>query len=452
MEQSQNFTAGRIAGPLIRFAVPVLLAMLLQSLYSAVDMAIVGKFATSRDVSAVATGGGMMWTVMSIIMGLSMGITILLGQAIGRGDRDSAGDIVGSGICFFFVMSLVLTVVMMFVSRPFAVLMNAPKEAFEQTVAYTRICAAGILFITGYNVVGSVFRGMGDSKTPLLTVAIATVFNIAGDLLLVAVFKMGAAGAAYATIAAQAISVIASLFIVSKRGLPFTFSKRNIRFNGAIIKRAVRMGRPIALQDSLVSISFLFINSIVNSLGVIASAAVGVSDRVLGFIFLVPSAFSSSVSSFVAQNFGAGKLDRARKALVYSMGISLVIDIFMAYLTFFHGDVLNGFFSRDPEVIRASIGYMKANAIDTILCSFLFCFNGYFTGCGDTKFVMVQGIAGAFLVRIPIAYMMSVSSNPTLFRIGLGTPASTFAQIVLCVAWYIYTYRHTEMRSVNNAL
>lgn len=428
------FTSGAIAGRLLRFALPVLGALFLQSLYGAVDLLVVGQFGEAADVSAVVTGSMMMQTVTFIIAGLSMGTTIQMGQALGAGQNKKAADIVGTSVIFFALLALAVTVLMVFATRPFARIMQTPAEALGKTLSYVHICSAGTIFITGYNMLGSLFRGMGDSKTPLFTVLVATAVNILADLLFVAVFRMAAAGAAIATVLAQAVSVVFCLCIIRKKGLPFAVSRTNIRWDGTLVALVCRTGVPISLQDGLVTISFLVIAAIINRLGLVASAGVGVAERVCAFIMLVPSAFSQSLSAFVAQNVGAGKYGRANKALLYAILASLACGLVMGSAAFFCGDRLSALFSNDAAVVQASHSYLKAYAIDTLLVSFLFCFIGYFNGCGKTTFVMAQGIAGAFLVRIPVSYAMSRTANPTLFRIGLATPCSTLVQIVLCVA------------------
>jgi len=318
-------------------------------------------------------------------------------------------------------------------------MLHVPQEAFEKTVDYITICSIGMIFIVAYNVLGSVFRGLGDSKTPLFTVLCACVLNIAGDLVFVAVFDMQASGAALATVFAQAFSVILCLIIIRKHGLPFTFSKKNIKLNINIVSKIFKIGFPIALQESLVSISFLVIAAIVNGLGVIASAGVGVAEKICGFIMLVPSSFSQSLSAFVAQNIGAGKPKRARQSMLCGMMASLVAGVFMGYFAFFHGDFLAGIFSKETQVVLAAADYLKAYAIDTCLSACLFCFIGYFNGCGKTTMVMLQGIIGAFGVRIPVSYIMSRLPNVSLFKIGLATPASTIVQIIFCsiCLWFV---------------
>ncbi len=283
------------------------------------------------------------------------------------------------------------------------------------------------------------FRGLGDSQTPLLTVTIACVVNIIGDLLLVGAWGLGVAGAALATVLAQAVSVALSLLFIRRRGLPFAFSARDIRLEPRHTRRILCLGAPVALQDVLVSVSFLAIAAIVNSLGVIASAGVGVAEKLCGFIMLVPSSFGQSLSAFVAQNIGAEKRDRAKRAMLYGMGSSLCCGVVLAWLSFFHGGLLAGLFARDGEVIGAAADYLRAYAIDTLLTSLLFCFMGYFNGRGNTAFLMVQGIVGAFLVRIPVSLYMSRLEPVSLFRVGLATPCSTAVQIVLFLGCYAVT-------------
>lgn len=444
MNNSQSFTEGRIFSPLIRFALPVLLALFLQAMYGAVDLLVVGQFGGDLAdvyVSAVSTGSQIMQTLTVVITGLAMGLTVFVGEKIGAKMRDEAGEIIGSGICLFAIIAAIITVVMLISAPTLARLMHAPIEAFADTVMYVVVCSVGTIFIVAYNLLGSVFRGIGDSKMPLITVTIACVCNILGDLLLVAVFDMGAVGAAIATVAAQALSVLLSLMIISKRELPFDFSVKSIRPNGNYIKKTLKLGAPIALQDLLVSISFLVIIAIVNDIGLIESAGIGVAEKVAAFIMLVPSAFMQSMSAFVAQNIGARKTDRAKKALQCGILSSLVVGVAMGYITFFHGDMLANIFAKDAEIILPAADYLKAYAIDCILTSFLFCFIGYFNGCGNTTFVMIQGIVGGICVRLPVSWAMSKIMPVSLFRIGLATPLSTVAQIILCVGFFAVIQR-----------
>ncbi len=432
MSNQNNFTEGKILGPLLKFAIPVLFALFLQSLYGAVDLMIVGRFADPADVSGVSTGSQIMMTLTNLVSSLSMGMTVFLGQKIGERKAAEGGRIVANGIMLFFTIGLILTLFMTVFAGFLAGIMNAPTEAYDLTVSYIRICGAGAVIIISYNLIGSIFRGLGDSITPLITVMIACIFNIAGDLVLIAGFKMGTTGAALATVAAQLISVVISLIIIRKKKLPFILDKSCFKVEKDIIKKILFIGTPVALQDFLVGISFLVILAIVNSLGVIASAGVGVAEKVCAFIMLIPSAFAQSMSAFVSQNRGAGKYDRAFKGLKYAVGVSFAFGILMFYTAFFHGDLLAGIFANDLDVIAASWDYLKAYAVDCLFTCFLFCFIGFFNGMEYTRFVMIQGIVGAFLVRIPVSYFMSKQEPVSLFHIGLATPSSTIVQIIMC--------------------
>ena len=440
MEKTQNFTEGQIFAPLIQFALPVLLALFLQTMYGACDLLIVGQFGGERAdvfVSAVSTGSQIMQTLTLVITGLAMGLTVFVGTKIGAGLKEEAGKIIGSGIWLFGIIAIALTVIMV-VTAPFLTdMMHAPQEAYGETVTYIIICSAGTVFIVSYNLVGSIFRGIGDSKVPLITVAIACVLNI----------QLGVAGAAIATVSAQAVSVLISLVIIRRRELPFVFSAKDIRVNGMYIKKILWLGIPIALQDLLASISFLVILAIMNGLGLIVSAGVGVAEKMCGFLMLVASSYMQSMSAFVAQNIGAGKPERARKALWCGIASSLAVSIVMGLFTFFRGDLLAGIFAKDTAIISAAAEYLKAYAIDCVFTAFLFCFIGYFNGCGRTTFVMLQGTICAFGVRMPITWLMSKQIPVSLFHIGLAVPASTIVQITLCGIYFGVMLRKEKVNS-----
>ena len=449
MKKQHDFTQGPILPALLKFALPVLLALLLQAMYGAVDLQVVGRFGTAADISAVSTGSQIMQTITVVITGLAMGVTVLLGQKIGEGKPEEGGRAVGGGICLFSVVTLIVTVTMLLMAPRMSALMQAPADAFADTVVYVRICSAGAVFIVAYNILGSIFRGLGDSQMPLITVSIACVFNIAGDLLMVGGLGMGVAGAAIATVFAQAVSVLLSLLIIRRRQLPFTLTKQDIRFEKSVIRQILKLGIPVAFQDLLVSLSFLAIIAIANAMGTIASAGVGVAEKLCAFVMLVPSAYMQSMSAFVAQNVGAGREDRSQKALLCGIVSSLAAGLVMGWAAFFHGDLLAGLFAEDTAVIGAAWEYLKAYAIDCLLTSFLFCFVGYFNGHGQTVFVMVQGFVGALGVRMPVAFLMSRMSPGSLFHLGLSTPASTVVQILLCGGYFLYFGRKREKLSIS---
>ena len=436
--KNNDFTSGAILPKLMKFMLPVLFAMFLQAMYGAVDLLVVGRFGSTADVSAVSTGSQIITTLTNLIVSFSMGITVAVGQRIGQKRPKDAAQTIGTGMVIFAVTGLVFTLISIIGASGLASIMQAPKEAFELTSGYIRICGGGFIVITAYNLLGSIFRGLGDSKTPLIAVGIACLFNIIGDLVFVAGFHLGASGAALATVMAQLISVIISFFMIRHTKLPFEFHKSNIKLIKSVAAVIIRIGTPIALQDFLVSISFLVMLGIVNRIGVTASAGVGVAEKVCVFIMLVPLSFMQSMTAFVAQNYGAGQMKRANTALKTGIAVSFAFGIAMFFITFFRGDLLAGIFSPEADTVKAAWDYLKAYAIDCLNTCFLFCFIGYYNGIEKTKFVMLQGICGAFLVRIPFAFLMQKIGNNSLFLIGMAIPCSTVLQIAMCFAAYFY--------------
>jgi putative MATE family efflux protein len=434
--KSFDFTKGGYFFPLIKFTVPILLAIFLQAMYGAVDLMVVGHFGDASSLSAVAIGSQVMQTITGIITGLTMGTTIMIGQIMGAKHTMQAEKTVGGSICLFTVAAAAITIIMTVFVTPIVKLMHTPEAAFDKTIQYVVICSAGTVFIVAYNLISGIFRGIGNSKLPLCFVAIACFVNIVGDLILVGVFNLDAAGAAIATVFAQAVSVVLSLVIIKAKGLPFSFSVKSIRFYPVEIANILKFGAPLAIQDALTNFSFLIITAIVNSLGLVASAAIGINEKIALFIMLIPIAYMSSVSTFTAQNIGAHRHERAKKGMYYAISSSLVFGVVCFIFSFWYGGILAGIFSEDNEVIAACAKYMKAYSIDCILVCFLFCFTGYFNGCGNTVFVLVQGILAAFLVRIPFSYFVSKLPGVTMWQIGLAPPIATVFSILLCIIFF----------------
>lgn len=436
MNEKQDFTTGSIPAKMTKFMFPILGALILQAMYSAVDLLIVGQFGTTAGISGVSTGSSIMNLVTFTLCALTTGVTVLIGQYLGEGNQSRLGSLIGNAVCFFVALAVFLTVILVVFARPIAVLMQAPEEAVELTALYIRICGAGFVFVVFYNFISSIFRGLGDSKLPLIFVTIACITNMAGDLVLVAGFHMNVAGAAIATIAAQAVSVILSLLIIRKKELPFHMTRADLCF-GAEIKKFLKVGMPLALQEFLTNLSFLALCAFINRLGLEASSGYGVAQRIQSFVMLIPSAIMQSMASFVAQNVGAGKEDRARSAMKCGMAIGCVIGVFISYMAFFHGDLLASVFTGNELVIRKAFEYLKGFALEAIVTSILFSYMGYFNGHSCSVFVMLQGLAQSFLIRLPMSYLMSIRPNASLTGIGLAAPTATIFGIVLCTIYYL---------------
>lgn len=438
-----DFTQGSILGKLLPFMMPILGALVLQAAYGAVDLLVVGRFGTTSGLSAVSTGSQVLNLVTFVITQFAMGITVLIARYIGEKKPQYIGALIGGATIIFAIVSAVLFVIMIGFSQPIAVLMQAPEEAVELTSTYVRICGGGIFFIVAYNLLAAIFRGLGDSKSPLLFVAVACVVNIAGDLILVAGLHLDAAGAAIATVAAQAVSVVFALFLLVKRELPFEISKHDFKINMHCV-RALKIGLPLALQEFLTQISFLALCVFVNRLGLEASSGYGVACKIVNFAMLIPSSLMQSMASFVSQNVGAGNEKRAKKAMFTGMGVGLVIGCIVFTLVWFKGNLLTGIFTTDAAVVQNGYDYLKGFALETIVTAILFSIIGYFNGHDKTVWVMVQGLVQTLLVRLPLAYYMSIQSDASLTKIGFAAPAATIFGIVLNVIYYLYANRKQQ--------
>ena len=432
-----DFTQGSILKKLVTFMMPVLGALILQAAYGAVDLLVVGRFGSTSGLSAVSTGSQVLNLVTFVVIQTAMGITVLIARYLGEKKPEQIGSVIGGSAIVFTIISVVLFVVMVGFARPISVLMQAPTEAVDLTATYVRICGAGIFFIVAYNLLSAIFRGLGDSKSPLLFVLVACIINIFGDLALVAGLHMDAAGAAIATVAAQACSVVFAVILLMKKQLPFEITKKDFRLN-IQCQRFLEIGLPLALQEFLTQISFLALCAFVNRLGLEASSGYGVACKIVNFAMLVPSALMQSMASFVSQNVGAGKLKRARQSMLTGIGVGLVVGCFVFALVMLKGDVLTGFFSTDEAVIQNGFAYLKGFAPETIVTAVLFSMIGYFNGNNKTVWVMTQGLIQTLLIRLPFAYIMSIQPNASLTMIGLAAPVSTMVGIILNVGFFTW--------------
>lgn len=433
---SSDFTEGSILIKLVKFMIPVLGALILQAMYGAVDMLVVGRFGSSAGISAISTGSNIINLVTFIISSLTMGVTVLISRYLGKKKPEKVGKVIGGAVSFFAVMTVALMIILFFGAPTFTKWLNAPDDAINLTITYMRICGAGIVFVIAYNVISGIFRGLGNSKLPLLFVLIACIVNIVGDLFFVIACNMDVAGAALATILAQAVSVVLSLIIIRKQNLPFTFSKSDIGFNKEIGK-FLKLGIPIAVQEFLTQISFLILCAIINNMGLEASSGYGIAQKVVSFIMLIPSSLMQSMSAFVGQNVGAGKEDRAKKAMFTGMGIGVFIGIFVFSLAFFRGDIPASIFTDNAEYIEKAAEYLKGFSVEAILTCIVFSYIGYFNGHGKTVPVMLQGIITSFLCRVPFSYLFSLKEGATLVDIGIAVPLTSVFGILFFTVYYV---------------
>ena len=440
-----NLTQGSVPKVLLQFAVPFLIANVLQALYGGADLFVVGQYDDSASVAAVAIGSQVMQTITGIILGITTGTTVLIAIAIGAKDDRKVAFTIGSSVWLFSIVGVLLTLVMVAFHGQITELMHTPAEAMADTKNYILVCSAGILFIIGYNVVCGILRGLGDSKTPLYFVGLACVINIMLDFILVGYFHWGATGAAIATVTAQGVSFGIALWFLYRHGFHFDFSRKDIRLNRNLSKKIMVLGAPIALQDALINVSFLIITVIVNQMGVIASASLGVVEKIIVFAMLPPMAISSAVATMTAQNYGAGLIKRMNKCLASGIGIALVFGVSVCVYSQFLPETLTAFFTKDAAVV-AMAEYLRGYSIDCIIVSFVFCINSYFSGQGNSLFPMIHSLIATFLFRIPLSYWFSQMDSSSLFIMGFAPPISTVVSLLICI-WYLrYTQRKLYLR------
>ncbi len=434
----KNLSEGSVVKQLILFSLPVLISNLIQSLYSTVDMLVVGRFAGEAAMSGVNIGGQVSFLITNMVFGLSVGATVLIGQYMGANDRKSMHETIATLFVSLLVAAISLTVLMIGLQEPLLRLIQTPQESFSEARSYFFISMLGTVFIFGYNALSAVMRGLGDSRNPLIFVAIACVVNIVLDLLFVATFHMGAAGAALATVISQAISMILCIVYLKRNNFIFDFSFAS--FKGASkrqLKLILKIGIPTSIQNVATSTSFLFLTALVNSLGVMASAAVGAVGKLNGFAILPGIAMSTSVSAMCAQNIGAEKFDRARKTMFVGMGIATAISGLIFAIVAIFPEACLGLFGDSPDFIACGVDYMRAFKYDYLIAPLCFCFNGLFIGSGHTTFSLVNGIMSSLLFRIPASFIFGMTLKMGLFGVGIGGPIASLAALAFAIVFFM---------------
>ncbi len=429
----QDLTQGSVSKQLMKFAVPFLLSNLLQAFYSVADMIIVGRLCGTHGITGVNIGSQINILVTGAAFGLAVGGTVLIAQYGGAKKFDEQRKTVGTLFTAYMILSVICTAVMLLLGTTLLDLLNTPKVAYVEAENYYNICMAGLVFMFAYNVISAILRGMGDSKRPLYFVLIATIVNIIGDIILVGPFKMGAAGAAYATIGAQALSVILSLIYLAKNHFFAGYKKSDFKIDKEKMKMLLKLGLPSSVQQVVVSFSFLTLTALVNSLpnADIASACQGIGGKVNSFAILPALAMSSAVSSMAGQNIGAGETERAKKTMMTGMGIAFAISaVVFAIVELFPQPIIS-LFDTNPEVIETGTEYIRFIALDYLFVPFVFCMNGLAIGAGYTNFALFNACFSSILVRVPFAYLVVEFTNLGFNGIGLATGLASFASIIV---------------------
>ena len=447
----RNLTSGSVFKNIVYFSLPYLLSYFLQTLYGMADLFIIGQFEGVASTTAVSIGSQVMHMITVMIVGLAMGSTVIIAQAIGGGDKKKASQTVGNSVTLFLGLAIVLAVVLVTLVSPIVSVMSTPAEAADGTKLYLIICFIGIPFITAYNVISSIFRGLGDSKSPMCFIAVACVVNIALDYLFMGAFHMGAAGAALGTTLSQAVSVVISLFMIRKKKMGIALKKQNLRPKRRVMGQILNIGVPVALQDGFIQVAFLVITIIANRRGLNQAAAVGIVEKIISFLFLVPSSMLSSVSALAAQNIGAGKHDRARETLHYALLIAGGFGIFIAILIQFIASPVVGVFTSDQTVIAFGSQYICGYIFDCFFAGIHFCFSGYFCAYGKSGISFFHNIVAILCVRIPGAYLTSKWFPQTLFPMGIATACGSLLSALICVAAFVWLKQHKRLQNVQTA-
>lgn len=442
--RANDLTTGNVFSKLWQFTVPFFISTFLQTFYGMADLLIIGIYGDASSTTAVSIGSQVIRMVTVIIIGLAMGTTVNIGKSIGAKQYKETSKIIGNTVIVFGILAVIMTLVALVFNSHLLQLLNTPPEAMKEAYDYLLISFIGLIFITSYNVISSIFRGLGDSKSPLYFVGIACIINIILDFLLIGYFYMGALGAALATIIAQAISSVLAAFVLLKKDFDFKINKESFRIDRIVVKNIFTLGLPIAFQDGLIQISFIIITVIANSKGVYVSAGVGVVEKIISFMFLVPSALLASLSAFTAQNVGAGEISRAKNALKYSLYISVSFGFVCFLFCQINPYFLMNLFTNDEIVIEVGQEYLRSYSIDCIFAAIHFCYSGYFCGIGKPFISFLHNLLSILLLRIPIAYFASIMYADTLYPMGLAAPIGSIFSSIVCISYYCYLNKKTS--------
>lgn len=447
----RNLTTGSVFKNVIIFSLPYLLSYFLQTLYGMADLFIIGQFEGVASTTAVSIGSQVMHMITVMLVGLAMGTTVSIGQAIGSKDKKRVAEGIGNTVILFMGVALVLMIVLLLLTKPIVTVMSTPQEAVMGTISYLTICFIGIPFITAYNIISAIFRGMGDSKSPMYFITIACVANIVLDYVFIGGLHLGPAGAALGTTCAQVISVMISLVMIIRQREKFSLSRKDFRLSHNIMGQILKIGIPIALQDGFIQVAFMIITIIANQRGLNDAAAVGIVEKIISFLFLIPSSMLSTVSALGAQNIGAGKRQRANETLRYAVmitvGFGIIVGIFMQ---FFASPVVALFTDASDasgaEVVRLGGQYLRGYVWDCMFAGIHFSFSGYFCACGKSGIPFLHNIIAITLVRIPGVYLTSTFFPDTLFPMGLATAAGSLLSAIICVVAFTILNRKERQK------
>ncbi len=434
---TKDLTQGNLIKNIFVFSLPFLFSYFLQTLYGMADLFIVGQYNGASSISGVSIGSQIMHMLTVMLVGICMGTIVRIGRNVGSHNEKGISKTIGNSITLFAILSIILVFLLLLLLNPIVSLMQTPLEAIDETKKYLLICFIGIPFIVAYNVISSIFRGLGDSKTPMYFIIIACIANIALDYLFIGYFDLHASGAAYGTVIAQAISVICSLISIYKRKL-IQIKKEDLKLEKEYFQPILKTGIPVSLQDGLIQVSFLIITMIANRRGVEVSAAVGIVEKIISFLFLVPSSMLSTVSTIASQAIGANKKALASKVTFICIGIAFTFGIIVGISFQFIAENVISLFTTESNVITLGASYIHSYVFDCAIAGIHFCFSGFYVASGYPKISFIQNILSIILVRVPGAYLASIYFPDSLFPMGLAAPLGGVLQVLICGMFFIY--------------
>ena len=434
---TKDLTKGNLWKQLILFAIPFFISNLIQSVYSVADMMILGHFSGTNSISGVNTSSQVMVIVTNLAVGLATGGTVMIGQYLGSDQKEKINHAISTLLITLAGLATVLSTVLLLLTTPVLNALNTPTEAFPEAKRYLIINLAGLIFVFGYNALSAIMRGLGDSKTPLYFVIIASIVNVILDLILVGIFDTGATGAAAATIFSQGLSMLLCIIYLKKNNFIFDFKLSSFKFNLHSFKVLMNVGLPNGIQQVATNFSFLILTAIINDLGgVTASAASGIVNKFNGFAILPDVAISSSVSAMISQNMGAGEKERVKKATNYGLILCCGISIIIFTIANLFPKQIFMLFGSEPAVIDVGLIYMKAFSFEYVFLPFIVAYNAVFTGTGNGWITLVTNIISSFAIRIPLAFLLGFTFNLGIFGVGCAIPCATFVGSSIAFIFY----------------
>lgn len=446
--QENDLTQGNLIKTLLVFSIPYLIANILQSLYGAVDLFVVGKYCLAESVAAVSTGTQVTQIVTSLITGLTLGSTILIGEYTGGKKMEQVKETIGTTLTVFSLVSVVIALCMIIFINPLLRVLKTPAESFDLTKEYVVICVAGNFFICGYNAISAILRGYGDSTRPMIFVGIACILNMILDFVFVKSLGLGVKGTAYATVISQAVSMGIAILYLKKKKFIFDFKLPSFKPVGKIIKRLAVVGIPISFQELMVRISFLYLTAVMNSCGVYAAAVVGISSKYDVFAMLAATSMASALAAITAQNIGAGKPKRARKALWYSLAFALGVAVLFWLWAQISPESMLGVFTKDEQVIAAGIPFFRSCSYDYIMVTMVFCLNGYLNGRQKSLWTMISCSGGALLLRMPLVWYFGRQFAGDLGKLGMIAPIVSGIMACYTLVYVLYEGRNIKENNV----